>query len=73
MLPPCIASNPIVIPKMSNRFQVLGMINHVMSMIKHSSNRDQHFDLLENAQILTVILQEVVQYENSLIMDLDVD
>ena len=49
------------------------MINHVMSMIKHSTNRDQHFNLLENAQTLTVILQEVVQYENSLIMDLDVD
>ena len=58
---------------MSNRFQVLGMINHVMSMIKNATNRDQHFNLLENAQTLTVILQEVVQYENSLIMDLDVD
>ena len=60
-------------PKMSNRFQVLGMINHVMSMTKQSTNRDQHFDLLEKTQILNVILQEVVQYENSLIMDLDVD
>jgi hypothetical protein len=58
---------------MSNRFKVLGMISHVMSMIKNATNRDQHFNLLENAQTLTVILQEVVQYENSLIMDLDVD
>lgn len=58
---------------MSNRFQVLGMINHITLQIKHATSRDEHFDLLENAHILTAILQEVVQFENKLIMDLDVD
>ena len=60
-------------PKMSNRFQVLGMITRVMMKIKNSTNREQRFDLLENAQILTEILQEVTQFENKLLMDLDVD
>jgi hypothetical protein len=58
---------------MSNRFQVLGMITRVMMKIKNSTNREQRFDLLENAQILTDILQEVTQFENKLLMDLDVD
>lgn len=60
-------------PKMSNRFQVLGMITRVMMKIKNVTSREQRFDLLENAQILTEILQEVTQFENKLIMDLDVD
>ena len=58
---------------MSNHFQVLGMISHVTTKIKNASTREQRFTLLEIVQILTVILQDVVQYENSLIMDLDVD
>jgi len=58
---------------MSNRFQILGMINNVMTKIRYATNRDQHFNLLDNAQILTVILQDVIQYEQSLLDDLDVD
>lgn len=58
---------------MSNRFQVLGMITRVMAKIKNAASREQRFDLLENAQILTDILQEVTQFENKLLMDLDVD
>jgi hypothetical protein len=44
-----------------------------MIKIKNAASREQRFNLLENAQILTDILQEVTQYENRLIMDLDVD
>ena len=58
---------------MSNRIHVLSMIHTVMTKIKNAASREQRFDLLENAQILADILQEVTQYENSLIMDLDVD
>ena len=59
--------------KMSNRHSVLTMIHTVMIKIKNAASREQRFNLLENAQILTDILQEVTQYENRLIMDLDVD
>ena len=58
---------------MSNRRQVLSMIHTVMTKIKNAPTREQRFDLLENAQILAVILQEVTMYENSLLIDLDVD
>ena len=61
------------VPKMSNRINVLSMIHTVMTKIKNASSREQRFNLLESAQILTDILQEVTVYENSLIMDLDVD
>lgn len=49
------------------------MIHTVMTKIKNAPTREQRFDLLENAQILAVILQEVTMYENSLLIDLDVD
>ena len=58
---------------MSNRFQVLCMINTIMTKIKNAANREQRFNLLENAQILTDILREVTMYEKNLLMDLDVD
>jgi len=58
---------------MSNRLNVLSMIHTVMIKIKNAASREQRFNLLENAQMLAEILQEVTQYENSLIMDLDVD
>ena len=58
---------------MTNRLHILGMINRVMTKIKNASSREQRFALLENADILTGILQEVVQFENNLMMDLDVD
>jgi cAMP phosphodiesterase len=58
---------------MSNRSQVLSMIHVVMTRIKNAPNREQRFNLLENAQILADILQEVTQFEQSLITDLDVD
>ena len=58
---------------MSNRFQVLSMIHVVMTRIKNAVSREQRFDLLENAQILADILQEVTMYEKNLLMDLDVD
>jgi hypothetical protein len=49
------------------------MMIGLMKKIKTVTNRDQHFDLLENAQILASILQEVTIYEKNLLMDLDVD
>ena len=58
---------------MSNRYQVLDMIHGVMTRIKNAASRDQRFTLLENAQILADILQEVTMYEKNLLMDLDVD
>ena len=58
---------------MSNRLEVLDMIHGVMTRIRNAANREQRFNLLENAQILADILQEVTMYENTLIMDLDVD
>lgn len=58
---------------MSNRLHILGMINKIMNKIKNASSREQRFDLLDNADILAGILQEVVRYENTLMMDLDVD
>ena len=59
--------------KMSNRGYVLDLIQSVMRRMKNADSRDQRFDLLDNAQILAGILQEVVQFEQSLLMDLDVD
>lgn len=44
-----------------------------MTKIKNAATREQRFTLVENAQILADILQEVVQYETRLIMDMDVD
>jgi len=58
---------------MSNRLNLLSMIHCVMIRIKNAPSREQRFNLLENVQILTDILQEVTIYEKSLIMDLDVD
>jgi ribosomal protein S8 len=58
---------------MSNRLTVLTMIHTMMTRIKNAASREQRFTLLENAQILTDILQEVTQYERSLLMDMDVD
>jgi hypothetical protein len=58
---------------MTNRVEIHAMISRVMTRIKNSSCRNQRFTLLDNAQILTGILQEVTMYEKSLVMDLDVD
>jgi hypothetical protein len=58
---------------MTNRAHVLSMIHTVMIKIKNSATRDARFTLLDNVQILSGILQEVAQYEQALIMDLDVD
>ena len=58
---------------MSNRAHLLEMIGHVMKRMKNSANREERFDLLDNAQVLAGILQEVVQFERSLVTDLDVD
>ena len=58
---------------MSNRYHVLSMIHGVMTRIKNAANLEQRFNLLENAQILTDILQEVTMYEKNLLMDLEVD
>jgi hypothetical protein len=49
------------------------MIHVVMTRIKTAVTREQRFDLLENAQILADILQEVTMYEKNLLTDLDVD
>jgi hypothetical protein len=58
---------------MTNRLEVLDMIHSVMSRIRSAANREQRFNLLENAQILADILKEVTQYEKSLITDLEID
>ena len=58
---------------MTNRIEVLDMIHGVMSRVRNAPSREQRFNLLENAQMLADILKEVTQYENSLLMDLDVD
>ena len=58
---------------MTNRGYLLDMIHGVMSRVRNAASREQRFTLLENAQILAGILQEVTQYEQSLLMDLDVD
>ena len=58
---------------MSNRLSVMTMIHTLMTRIKNAPSREQRFNLLENAQILTDILQEVTMYEKSLLMDLDVE
>ena len=58
---------------MTNRLEVLDMIHGVMSRIRNAASREQRFNLLENAQMLADILKEVTMYENSLLMDLDVD
>lgn len=49
------------------------MIHGVMTRIKNAVNREQRFNLLENAQILADILQEVTMYEKNLLTDLDID
>jgi hypothetical protein len=59
--------------KMTNRFVILSMLGRIMTRIKNSDCRDQRFTLLDNADILAGILQEVTIYENNLLMDLDVD
>jgi len=59
--------------KMTNRTVVLSMIGRVMTLVKNSASREHRFTLLENADILAGILQEVTLYENNLLVDLDVD
>ena len=61
------------LPKMSNRRHLLDLISCVMLKIKNAANREQRFTLLENVQILTDILKEITRYEQTLIMELDVD
>jgi hypothetical protein len=58
---------------MSNRGYVLDLIQSVMRRMKNADSREQRFTLLDNAQILAGILQEVVQFEQSLLIDLEVD
>lgn len=59
--------------KMTNRIEVLDMIHGVMTRIRNAASREHRFTLLENADILAGILQEVTLYENNLLVDLDVD
>jgi hypothetical protein len=58
---------------MANRAHVLDIICKLMAKAKNSATRDERFTLLENVQILAVILEDVTQYEKSLITDLDID
>jgi len=71
--PRTLVSSSNVTHTMTNRTEVLSMMLKLMAKMKNVTSRDQHFDLLENAQILASILQEVTIYEKSLLMDLDVD
>jgi hypothetical protein len=58
---------------MTNRTEVLSMIHCTITKINTAASREQRFNLLENAQILASILQEVTMYEKTLLVDLDVD
>ena len=58
---------------MTNRLEVLDMIHGVMTQVRNAASREHRFTLLENAQILADILKDVTLYENSLLVDLDVD
>lgn len=58
---------------MTNRTHILNLIGQVMTMVKNSTSREQRFTLLGIVQILAGILEEVTQYEQTLITDLDVD
>jgi hypothetical protein len=58
---------------MTNRRLVLDMIGIVMWRMKHVGTRVERFLLLENIQLLTDILTDVTNFENSLIMELDVE
>ena len=49
------------------------MIHKVIANINNAGSREQRVDLLEKAQILTGILQDVTQYEQALLMDMDID
>jgi hypothetical protein len=49
------------------------MIGIVMWRMKHVGTRVERFLLLENIQLLTDILTDVTNFENSLIMELDVE
>jgi hypothetical protein len=55
---------------MTNRRLVLDMIGIVMWRMKHVGTRVERFLLLENIQLLTDILTDVTNFENSLIMEL---
>jgi len=70
---PRIVSHVTPKTKMSNRGYLLDMIHGVMSRVRNAASREQRFNLLENAQMLADILKEVSQYEQALLMDLDVD
>jgi hypothetical protein len=58
---------------MTNRAHILDIICKFMAKAKNSVTHDERFTLIENVQILAVILEEVTQYEKSLLADLDID
>ena len=58
---------------MSNRAQVLSMIHKIIANINKAGSREQRVNLLEKAQILAGILQDVTQYEQALITDVEID
>ena len=69
-----------------NAVKRMGLVEGLASSIELQSYVDEpegnlelgcsaklHLDLLEKAQILTGILQDVTQYEQALLMDMDID
>lgn len=58
---------------MSNRQYILAVVSKVMTRVKNSANHDERFTHLDNVAMLGQILEDVVNFENSLITDLDVD
>jgi hypothetical protein len=58
---------------MSNRQYILAIIPELATRIKNAASRDERFTHLDNVAMLGQILEDVVNFENSLITDLDVD
>lgn len=59
--------------KMSNRASIMKYIHRETLKVKNIASRDERFELLENIELLTSVLETVVNFENKLISDLDVD
>lgn len=58
---------------MSNRTQLLGAITKLMKAAKNSASTEERFTHLETIALLGDVLEEVTNFENKLLSDLDVD
>lgn len=58
---------------MSNRAQILKAISKLMAAVKNSGSTEERFTHLDNIALLSNILQDVTNFENKLISEIDVD